>query len=294
MAFDGSAATFRFGFGEEASAPLPADAPPAQPCEPEREEFPDLQPPAEGWRCEPVAVPGGAPLLKAGGGAVAAAAAALGLDSLASDLLPGRYEGGVKLWECALDLCAFLRGPQAPRLAGARVLELGCGQGLPACEAALQGAACVTLQDYNAPVLHLLTARVLAANLAERPGAAPPLRFLSGDWAALAEGALLPRAAFDLVLSADTIYSEASQPKLLRLMQRSLAPGGVALVVRWPDEAAARAHTSAGLQVALLRSGRLRGSLPGRGGGDGLCGGRAGAVLRRREQPERGDQAVLA
>ena len=83
---------------------------------------------------------------------------------LSSDLVPGIYEGGLKLWEGAVDLLSVLAGTYAtaacaaheitdsyhplasdapePRLslAGSRVLELGCGHGLPGIFALIGGA----------------------------------------------------------------------------------------------------------------------------------------------------------
>jgi hypothetical protein len=109
-----------------------------------------------------------------------------------SDLVKGAYEGGFKLWEGALDLCAYLVAPRpspdaeggddaAPsplaRLALAaaaasasgsakpRVLELGCGHGLPGLLCLLAGAD-VDFQDYNAEVLEQLTWPNVQANLA--------------------------------------------------------------------------------------------------------------------------------
>jgi predicted nicotinamide N-methyase len=45
--------------------------------------------------------------------------------------------GGLKLWECAIDLIRYLR-EEAVSLQGVRVLELGCGHGLPGVYAATQ------------------------------------------------------------------------------------------------------------------------------------------------------------
>lgn len=56
----------------------------------------------------------------------------------ASDLQTGVYEGGFKLWECSLDLVRYverLPGFTMPR----RVLELGCGHGLPGIHALQKG-----------------------------------------------------------------------------------------------------------------------------------------------------------
>ena len=92
-----------------------------------------------------------------------------------SDLIPGVYEGGLKVWECSLDLCRHLasvvvvvvgaddRGgegggdPAPPSIVGAAVaraigpggstLELGCGHGLPGCLILREGARRVCDED---------------------------------------------------------------------------------------------------------------------------------------------------
>jgi hypothetical protein len=40
-----------------------------------------------------------------------------------ADLVPGVYEGGLKTWECALDLAAYI-DREVPRVRGLRVLEV--------------------------------------------------------------------------------------------------------------------------------------------------------------------------
>jgi hypothetical protein len=79
-----------------------------------------------------------------------------------TDIDPGKYEGGMKIWECSLDLVRYLAQQQAQQIednnnnggvgdngngndhnmmnspcnlaaTGGYVLELGCGHGLPAC-----------------------------------------------------------------------------------------------------------------------------------------------------------------
>ncbi|KAL3700416.1 hypothetical protein R1sor_018438 [Riccia sorocarpa] len=85
-----------------------------------------------------------------------------------TDLVPGKYEGGLKLWECTSDLINTLRreikdGQLSFR--GKRVLELGCGHGLPGILAILKGASTVHFQDFNAEVLRHLTIPNVQANL---------------------------------------------------------------------------------------------------------------------------------
>ncbi len=77
-------------------------------------------------------------------------------DSRHSDLIPGVYEGGLKLWECAIDLVHFLSKSNID-FSGMRILELGCGTGLPGIYSAIRGAKDVHFQDYNPEVLNFVT-----------------------------------------------------------------------------------------------------------------------------------------
>ncbi|KAG4387602.1 hypothetical protein GLYMA_11G254400v4 [Glycine max] len=70
-----------------------------------------------------------------------------------SNLVPWKYEGGLKLWEGSLDLIKALRSDIRNGLisfSGKRVLEVGSGHGLPGIFALLEGAAAVHFQDFNA------------------------------------------------------------------------------------------------------------------------------------------------
>ncbi|KAJ7252118.1 hypothetical protein B0H12DRAFT_1202650 [Mycena haematopus] len=92
---------------------------------------------------------------------------ALGFLDAPSDLLPGVYEGGLKTWECSLDLVGYLDSlwdPNSSYFSGKRILEVGCGTGIPSVYL-LSCLFCgdpnvnthVLLQDYNASVLELIT-----------------------------------------------------------------------------------------------------------------------------------------
>ncbi|EIW74376.1 hypothetical protein CONPUDRAFT_133063 [Coniophora puteana RWD-64-598 SS2] len=87
-----------------------------------------------------------------------------------SDLLPRVYEGGLKTWECALDLAAHVHRLGWPSFVGKRVIEVGCGTAIPSLyvlhtlfsgppPADTDGTqeTHVHLQDYNASVLELVT-----------------------------------------------------------------------------------------------------------------------------------------
>ena len=73
-----------------------------------------------------------------------------------SDLIPGVYEGGMKVWECAFDLVEYLANSEV-HFSGKRVLELGCGAGLPAILTLMKGAEEVHFQDYNPQVIDHVT-----------------------------------------------------------------------------------------------------------------------------------------
>ena len=65
---------------------------------------------------------------------------ALATNKTATDLLPGQYEGGLKIWECSEDLVSFLHQSRLEGMDGNLVLELGCGAALPGLLAFKHGA----------------------------------------------------------------------------------------------------------------------------------------------------------
>ncbi|KAL4289838.1 hypothetical protein GQ457_14G012590 [Hibiscus cannabinus] len=161
-----------------------------------------------------------------------------------SDLVPGIYEGGLKLWEGSLDLVKALRSEIQNghlSLKGKRVLELGCGHGLPGIFACLEGSAETHFQDFNAEVLRCLTIPNVNANLAERsqPDTASGVHYFAGDWGEIHQ--LLPHAhegeinsehgqatGYDVILMAETIYSISAQRNLYGLIKKCMIhPHGV-------------------------------------------------------------------
>ncbi|KAG0370670.1 hypothetical protein BC939DRAFT_459716 [Gamsiella multidivaricata] len=90
-----------------------------------------------------------------------------------SDLVKGVYEGGLKTWECALDLVAYL-AEQKENYDGKKVLELGCGSALPGIYLLTQSTSVkVDLQDYNDQVLKLVTLPNVLLNTHVRPDQQP-------------------------------------------------------------------------------------------------------------------------
>jgi 2-polyprenyl-3-methyl-5-hydroxy-6-metoxy-1,4-benzoquinol methylase len=105
--------------------------------------------------------------------------------------------------------------------AGRRVLDAACGEGYGSALLA-RHAREVTGVDISEPAIAHARARY----------AAPNLRFERGDATALAA---LPDAAFDLIVSFETIEHVAAQEALVAGFARLLAPGGV-LLLSSPDK----------------------------------------------------------
>eukprot|EP00798_Chlamydomonas_sp_ICE-L_P023286 gene23286-30522_t len=148
------------------------------------------------------------------------------------DLIPGVYEGGYKLWEGAIDMCAFLcteykLGKMLETTDGKRVLELGCGNGLPGITMLMAGAN-VHFQDYNKEVLKEVSVGNALANLQRLPVGRPrpSMRFFAGDWGLT--GQFLTARGFgghyDIIVVTDSIYDLDSQHHLLECIKQVLQP----------------------------------------------------------------------
>ncbi|KAI3980908.1 hypothetical protein MKX01_025473 [Papaver californicum] len=164
-----------------------------------------------------------------------------------SDLVPGKYEGGLKLWEGSLDLVKALHSEihgGKLSLNGKRVLELGCGHGLPGIFTRIKGASEVHFQDFNAEVLQCLTIPNVNANPKEpESGAREGVRFFAGDWSEIHQLLNHVRdhseekspdsrseldAGYDVILMAETVYCIDSLQNLYELMKKCLKrPNGV-------------------------------------------------------------------
>lgn len=148
--------------------------------------------------------------------------------SLESDVLDRRYEGGLKTWECAVDLCKYLQATAHTFHAGISVLELGCGHALPSIFMAKSvRLGNLTLQDYNLAVIRHVTIPNLAANGVSIDGT---VKFIHGDWRGL--GTVLGRGGkFDVILASETIYRPESYGLMADIIAGSLkGEGGRALI----------------------------------------------------------------
>lgn len=152
-----------------------------------------------------------------------------------TDLQPNVYEGGMKVWECSMDLVHFLAKQQ---LKYSSVLEIGCGNALPACylfRVALQQKQTpfhLFLTDFNDFVIQqaaipnvILNAAAVMEEEPSTQAIVNHVQFGHGDWLNLQ----LPRPV-DLVLASETLYSQQAAEETALLLSRHLSDTGSALV----------------------------------------------------------------
>ncbi len=148
-----------------------------------------------------------------------------------SDLIPKVYEGGYKVWECSVDLLQFLMEKNAEiNFSGKRVVEMGCGQGLPGIWALLHGAE-VYFQDYNKEVLEEATLPCIQHNIqlngCDASKVMANCKLVSGDWAELMHTL---GVKFDYILTSETIYNQANYAALHDFCKAVLKPDGFILL----------------------------------------------------------------
>ncbi|NXX15620.1 MET18 methyltransferase, partial [Podargus strigoides] len=151
-----------------------------------------------------------------------------------SDLIPGVYEGGLKIWECTFDLIDYFSEAEI-QFTNKTVLDLGCGAGLLGIVALRGKAEQVHFQDYNSTVIDEITLPNAVANcinkgrgvgsgarktgepLSKRPkkaecspDALTKCRFFSGEWSEVSKFLLSsdkPFSKYDIILTSETIYN---------------------------------------------------------------------------------------
>eukprot|EP00547_Thalassionema_nitzschioides_P013385 CAMPEP_0194262432 /NCGR_PEP_ID=MMETSP0158-20130606/46541_1 /TAXON_ID=33649 /ORGANISM="Thalassionema nitzschioides, Strain L26-B" /LENGTH=357 /DNA_ID=CAMNT_0039002589 /DNA_START=88 /DNA_END=1161 /DNA_ORIENTATION=+ len=176
-----------------------------------------------------------------------------------SDIIPGEYEGGLKVWECSLDLCRYLLKHLDTIMTATTqpihyVAELGCGHGLPGC-LVLQHAlknnnnktkkTKVLFTDFNDFVLRDVTIPNIWLNTTSMHhfpvgDVAQSVVLGAGDWNQLSDAILrhqndnncaAKNSRFDMLLAAETTYTRETAQATAQLMARHLIPtNGVGLV----------------------------------------------------------------
>ena len=170
-----------------------------------------------------------------------ATAASTSYSLTSHDLVKGKYEGGLKLWECAIDLTTYVVRERVVEAMvtlstskSFRVLELGCGHGVPGIASLMahekmekdgkDTTLLCTLADYNEEVLTEVTIPNARMN-----GVCEQCTFLAGDWDDLVAApskkqseAFLSKDEFDLILTSDTIYNVGDAKKLAKVIHHCL------------------------------------------------------------------------
>jgi SAM-dependent methyltransferase len=142
-----------------------------------------------------------------------------------TDLVKGIYEGGIKIWECSIDLLNFLPTIyENINLNNENILELGCGHGLPGIYLLLKGGN-VTFQDFNKEVLDIITKGYLN-QLKEKFNLDlfNKSSFENGDW-----GNFKSDKKYNIIISCDTLYNTDNYEKIYNILKNYLSKNGKAL-----------------------------------------------------------------
>lgn len=143
-----------------------------------------------------------------------------------------------ELWPSSTILANFIAADTRPR---GRLIELGAGVGLVSIAAAIAGHE-VTASDYYDDALAFAR-----ANSFRNLGYEIATAFV--DWRSVS--AELPQ--FDIVLASDVLYESRYAPLVAGVIDRLLAPSGVAYIAD-PGRVAANAFTDACLERGLRTS----------------------------------------
>lgn len=142
-----------------------------------------------------------------------------------SDVIPRQYEGGLKTWECSIDLLNFLILEQNfIKSQVSNVLEVGCGSGLPGifCYKISSNPKLFVFQDFNQNVLESVTLPNIILNLKNQNSPLEHFKFFYGDWKNFPKK-LPEEKSFDLILTSETIYRSESYPVLLEIFSHALS-----------------------------------------------------------------------
>ena len=141
-----------------------------------------------------------------------------------TDLISGKYEGGIKIWECDQDLLEFLPSIYNDSWKNKNILDMGCGHGLPGIYLLLKGINEICFQDFNKEVLDNITKNYInqlknnfGLNFEKK------VNYVDGDW-----GEFQYNKKFDVIISGDTLYNNSNYEKIYNLMKNNLNKDGEA------------------------------------------------------------------
>ena len=141
-----------------------------------------------------------------------------------TDLISGKYEGGIKIWECDQDLLEFLPSIYNDSWKNKNILDMGCGHGLPGIYLLLKGINEICFQDFNKEVLDNITKNYInqlknnfGLNFEKK------VYYVDGDW-----GEFQYNKKFDIIISGDTLYNNSNYEKIYNLIKNNLNKDGEA------------------------------------------------------------------
>ncbi|XP_011631531.1 histidine protein methyltransferase 1 homolog isoform X2 [Pogonomyrmex barbatus] len=149
-------------------------------------------------------------------------------ESKHSDLIPAKYEGGLKIWECTFDLSQYILEKEI-ELKDKLVMDLGCGAGLIGL-LCLHKNSMVHFQDYNVEVLRSITIPNILLNFDDTI-IRTKCEFYAGDWASLTT--LLDTnesRKYDYIFTSETIYNPDNHKKLHEFFKTRLKADGAVFV----------------------------------------------------------------
>jgi len=145
-----------------------------------------------------------------------------------------------EIWTSSLELARLCM--ESLDLSGKTVLELGCGVGLAGIAAARAGAR-VIMTDYEEDAL--LFARCNAVRNLSADITAKQVGTALLDWREASSG-----DQYDVVIGSDVTYERRQFPHLLRVLQESVATGGIALLTD-PDRSVTNDFLSMAREVGF-------------------------------------------
>ncbi|KZC07182.1 Histidine protein methyltransferase 1 like protein, partial [Dufourea novaeangliae] len=153
-------------------------------------------------------------------------------ESQHSDLVPAKYEGGLKIWECSYDLGHYVF-ENSVEFKGKLVLDLGCGAGVIGLIALLKNSV-VHFQDYNVDVVKTVTVPNVLINFEDRESVLKRCEFFCGDWESFTKlydvDDKNETAKYDLIFTCETIYNPENHRKLYEVFKERLKRDGVGFI----------------------------------------------------------------
>ena len=141
-----------------------------------------------------------------------------------TDLISGKYEGGIKIWECDEDLLEFLPSIYNDDWKNKNILDMGCGHGLPGIYLLLKGINEICFQDFNKEVLDQITSNyILQLKNNYNLNFENKIKYIDGDW-----GDFKYNKKFNIIISGDTLYNNSNYEKIYNLLKNYLDKNGVA------------------------------------------------------------------